>query len=168
MQLGKKSKPPQLQACKTEVLFCLVAQEAPALLRHLTDQTVNTSNSARLECQVRGIPEPQISWFKNHEEIQQESGESSVYSYNFYSPFNCPICLRQPFAEPLASGPRCKEGVLPGGYRQAGSSTGAPGYSVLLQNNSQAGSVGTTGLWSQWGKEEPSPENFFPFAIEGA
>ncbi|KAM6095865.1 vascular endothelial growth factor receptor 1 [Chlamydotis macqueenii] len=50
------------------------AQEAPALLRHLTDQTVNTSNSAMLECQVRGIPEPQISWFKNHEEIQQESG----------------------------------------------------------------------------------------------
>ncbi|KAK2519123.1 hypothetical protein Q9233_012176 [Columba guinea] len=50
------------------------AQEAPALLRHLMDQTVNTSNSAMLECQVRGIPEPQISWFKNHEEIQQESG----------------------------------------------------------------------------------------------
>ncbi|NXS99492.1 VGFR1 factor, partial [Jacana jacana] len=50
------------------------AQEAPALLRHLTDQTVNSSNSAMLECQVRGIPEPQISWFKNHEEIQQESG----------------------------------------------------------------------------------------------
>ncbi|NWX67629.1 VGFR1 factor, partial [Alca torda] len=50
------------------------AQEAPALLRHLMDQTVNSSNSAMLECQVRGIPEPQISWFKNHEEIQQESG----------------------------------------------------------------------------------------------
>uniref|UniRef100_A0A8C4UIJ1 receptor protein-tyrosine kinase n=1 Tax=Falco tinnunculus TaxID=100819 RepID=A0A8C4UIJ1_FALTI len=50
------------------------AQEAPALLRHLTDQTVNTSNSAMLECQVHGIPEPHISWFKNHEEIQQESG----------------------------------------------------------------------------------------------
>ncbi|XP_049679214.1 vascular endothelial growth factor receptor 1 isoform X1 [Accipiter gentilis] len=50
------------------------AQEAPALLRHLMDQTVNTSNSAMLECQVRGIPEPQISWFKNHEEIQQEPG----------------------------------------------------------------------------------------------
>uniref|UniRef100_A0A8C3UUN0 receptor protein-tyrosine kinase n=1 Tax=Catharus ustulatus TaxID=91951 RepID=A0A8C3UUN0_CATUS len=50
------------------------AQEAPALLRQLTDQTVNASNSAMLECQVRGIPEPQISWFKNHEEIQQEPG----------------------------------------------------------------------------------------------
>ncbi|XP_048789593.1 vascular endothelial growth factor receptor 1 [Lagopus muta] len=50
------------------------AQEAPALLRQLVDQTVNTSNSAMLECQVHGIPEPQITWFKNHEEIQQESG----------------------------------------------------------------------------------------------
>ncbi|NP_989583.2 vascular endothelial growth factor receptor 1 precursor [Gallus gallus] len=50
------------------------AQEAPALLRQLMDQTVNTSNSAMLECQVHGIPEPQITWFKNHEEIQQESG----------------------------------------------------------------------------------------------
>uniref|UniRef100_A0A669R6Q3 receptor protein-tyrosine kinase n=1 Tax=Phasianus colchicus TaxID=9054 RepID=A0A669R6Q3_PHACC len=62
------------EECKTEVLFCLVAQEAPALLRQLVDQTVNTSNSAMLECQVHGIPEPQITWFKNHEEIQQESG----------------------------------------------------------------------------------------------
>ncbi|KAI6078524.1 Receptor protein-tyrosine kinase [Aix galericulata] len=50
------------------------AQEAPALLRQLMDQTVNTSNSAMLECQVRGIPEPQITWLKNHEEIHQESG----------------------------------------------------------------------------------------------
>ncbi|OXB81406.1 UNVERIFIED_CONTAM: hypothetical protein H355_001623 [Colinus virginianus] len=50
------------------------AQEAPALLQQLVDQTVNTSNSAMLECQVHGIPEPQITWFKNHEEIQQESG----------------------------------------------------------------------------------------------
>ncbi|EMP37579.1 Vascular endothelial growth factor receptor 1 [Chelonia mydas] len=50
------------------------AQEAPSLLRNLSDQIVNTSNSATLECQAQGIPEPQISWFKNHEEIQQEPG----------------------------------------------------------------------------------------------
>ncbi|XP_074842058.1 vascular endothelial growth factor receptor 1 isoform X2 [Carettochelys insculpta] len=50
------------------------AQEAPSLLRNLSDQIVNTSHSATLECQARGIPEPQISWFKNHEKIQQESG----------------------------------------------------------------------------------------------
>lgn len=94
MLVGKIIKPPQLQEYKTEVLFCLVAQEAPALLRHLMDQTVNTSNSAMLECQVRGIPEPQISWFKNHEEIQQESGESLVYSPTFYSLLLCPVRLR--------------------------------------------------------------------------
>uniref|UniRef100_A0A452H3Y9 Vascular endothelial growth factor receptor 1 n=1 Tax=Gopherus agassizii TaxID=38772 RepID=A0A452H3Y9_9SAUR len=50
------------------------AQEAPSLLRNLSDQIVNTSNSATLECQAQGIPEPHISWFKNHEEIQQEPG----------------------------------------------------------------------------------------------
>jgi len=77
------NKAPQLRECKMEVLFCLVAQEAPALLRQLMDQTVNTSNSAMLECQVHGIPEPQITWFKNHEEIQQESGESSDLVQSF-------------------------------------------------------------------------------------
>ncbi|OXB55002.1 hypothetical protein ASZ78_013721 [Callipepla squamata] len=64
------------------------AQEAPALLQQLVDQTVNTSNSAMLECQVHGIPEPQITWFKNHEEIQQESGENSDLVQPFYSHCN--------------------------------------------------------------------------------
>ncbi|XP_053161510.1 vascular endothelial growth factor receptor 1 isoform X2 [Hemicordylus capensis] len=50
------------------------AQEAPYLLRNLTDQVVNTSHSVTLECLVHGVPKPQISWFKNKEEIQQESG----------------------------------------------------------------------------------------------
>uniref|UniRef100_A0A8D0GJJ4 Vascular endothelial growth factor receptor 1 n=1 Tax=Sphenodon punctatus TaxID=8508 RepID=A0A8D0GJJ4_SPHPU len=50
------------------------AQEAPYLLHNLTDQIVNTSNSATLECQVHGVPEPQIHWFKNNEEIKQEPG----------------------------------------------------------------------------------------------
>lgn len=85
MRVGELIKPPPWQECKTKVLFCLIAQEAPALLRQLTDQTVNASNSAMLECQVRGIPEPQISWFKNHEEIQQEPGESFVYSPTSYN-----------------------------------------------------------------------------------
>lgn len=86
-------KPLRLQEYKSRILFCLIAQEAPALLRHLSDQTVNTSNSAILECQVHGVPEPQISWFKNHEEIQQQSGESSVYSPTFYSLFIYPSAL---------------------------------------------------------------------------
>ncbi|XP_062983074.1 vascular endothelial growth factor receptor 1 [Elgaria multicarinata webbii] len=50
------------------------AQEAPYLLRNLTDQVVNTSHSVSLECHVHGVPEPQISWYKNNEQIQQEPG----------------------------------------------------------------------------------------------
>ncbi|XP_061484479.1 vascular endothelial growth factor receptor 1 isoform X2 [Rhineura floridana] len=50
------------------------AQEAPYLLRNLTDQVVNSSHSVSLECLVHGVPEPQISWFKNNAQIQQEPG----------------------------------------------------------------------------------------------
>ncbi|KAJ6662313.1 hypothetical protein lerEdw1_012477 [Lerista edwardsae] len=50
------------------------AQEAPHLLRNLTDQVVNTSHSVTLECFAHGVPEPQLSWFKNNEEIQEEPG----------------------------------------------------------------------------------------------
>uniref|UniRef100_A0ABM5FWT8 receptor protein-tyrosine kinase n=1 Tax=Pogona vitticeps TaxID=103695 RepID=A0ABM5FWT8_9SAUR len=50
------------------------AQEAPYLLRNLTDQVINTSHSVSLECHVYGVPEPQISWYKNNEQIQQEPG----------------------------------------------------------------------------------------------
>uniref|UniRef100_A0ACB8FG31 Uncharacterized protein n=1 Tax=Sphaerodactylus townsendi TaxID=933632 RepID=A0ACB8FG31_9SAUR len=50
------------------------AQEAPFLLRNLTDQVVNTSHSVTLECLVHGLPEPQISWLKNNKEIQHQPG----------------------------------------------------------------------------------------------
>ncbi|XP_077197901.1 vascular endothelial growth factor receptor 1 [Paroedura picta] len=50
------------------------AQEAPFLLRNLTDQVVNTSHSLTMECLAHGLPEPQISWFKNNQEIQQQPG----------------------------------------------------------------------------------------------
>ncbi|XP_028582231.2 vascular endothelial growth factor receptor 1 [Podarcis muralis] len=50
------------------------AQEAPYLLRNLTDQVVNSSHSVSLECLVHGVPEPQISWFKNNAQLQQEPG----------------------------------------------------------------------------------------------
>lgn len=110
MSVGKIIKSPPLQECKTKVLFCLIAQEAPALLQQLTDQTVNASNSAMLECQARGIPEPQISWFKNHEEIHQEPGESFVYSPTSSSRlFVYPSTSGSHF-QSLASVPRCKEG----------------------------------------------------------
>ncbi|XP_062830747.1 vascular endothelial growth factor receptor 1 isoform X1 [Anolis carolinensis] len=50
------------------------AQEAPYLLRNLTDQVINTSHSVSLECHVYGVPEPQISWYKNNKQILQEPG----------------------------------------------------------------------------------------------
>ncbi|KAF7251006.1 Vascular endothelial growth factor receptor 1 [Varanus komodoensis] len=50
------------------------AQEAPYLLWNLTDQVVNTTHSVSLECHAHGAPEPQISWYKNNKQIQQEPG----------------------------------------------------------------------------------------------
>lgn len=139
MSVGEIIKSPPLQECKTKVLFCLIAQEAPALLRQLADQTVNASNSAMLECQARGIPEPQISWFKNHEEIQQEPGESFVYSPTSYSRL---------FIYPSALGSHLQSHWSQQlDVRKAGSNPGAPDNSVSLQNMSQAGDLDTTGLY---------------------
>ncbi|XP_019521607.1 PREDICTED: vascular endothelial growth factor receptor 1 isoform X2 [Hipposideros armiger] len=49
-------------------------QEAPYLLRNLSDYTVAVSSSTTLDCQASGVPEPQITWFKNNHKIQQEPG----------------------------------------------------------------------------------------------
>ncbi|XP_016064932.1 PREDICTED: vascular endothelial growth factor receptor 1 [Miniopterus natalensis] len=49
-------------------------QEAPYLLRNLSDHTVAVSSSTTLDCHANGIPEPQITWFKNNRKIQQEPG----------------------------------------------------------------------------------------------
>eukprot|EP00069_Balaena_mysticetus_P015905 bmy_09560T0 len=47
-------------------------QEAPYLLRNLSDHTVAISSSTTLDCHANGVPEPQITWFKNNHKIQQE------------------------------------------------------------------------------------------------
>uniref|UniRef100_A0A8C6CXW4 Vascular endothelial growth factor receptor 1 n=1 Tax=Moschus moschiferus TaxID=68415 RepID=A0A8C6CXW4_MOSMO len=49
-------------------------QEAPYLLRNLSDRTVAISSSTTLDCHANGVPEPQITWFKNNHQIQQEPG----------------------------------------------------------------------------------------------
>ncbi|XP_005877334.1 PREDICTED: vascular endothelial growth factor receptor 1 [Myotis brandtii] len=49
-------------------------QEAPYLLRNLSDHTVAVSSSTTLDCHANGIPEPQITWFKNNHKIQQGPG----------------------------------------------------------------------------------------------
>nr|XP_020032398.1 vascular endothelial growth factor receptor 1 isoform X2 [Castor canadensis] len=57
---------------KTEVI--IRDQEAPHLLGNLSDHTVAISGSTTLDCHANGVPEPQISWFKNNRKIQQEPG----------------------------------------------------------------------------------------------
>ncbi|XP_019662711.1 vascular endothelial growth factor receptor 1 isoform X3 [Ailuropoda melanoleuca] len=47
-------------------------QEAPRLLRNLSDHAVAISSSTTLDCRATGVPEPRITWFKNHRKIQQE------------------------------------------------------------------------------------------------
>ncbi|XP_004680229.1 PREDICTED: vascular endothelial growth factor receptor 1 [Condylura cristata] len=49
-------------------------QEAPYLLRNLSDHSVSISSSTTLHCQADGVPEPQITWFKNNHKIQEEPG----------------------------------------------------------------------------------------------
>lgn len=49
-------------------------QEAPYLLRNLSDLFVSVSSSTTLHCQANGVPEPQITWFKNNHQIQQDPG----------------------------------------------------------------------------------------------
>ncbi|XP_072832156.1 vascular endothelial growth factor receptor 1 isoform X1 [Vicugna pacos] len=49
-------------------------QEAPYLLRNLSDHTVALSSSTTLDCHANGVPEPQITWFKNNHKILQEPG----------------------------------------------------------------------------------------------
>uniref|UniRef100_A0A8D1LNV1 receptor protein-tyrosine kinase n=1 Tax=Sus scrofa TaxID=9823 RepID=A0A8D1LNV1_PIG len=55
-------------------------RQAPYLLRNLSDHTVAVSSSATLDCHANGVPEPQITWFKNNHKIQQEPGTSDKSS----------------------------------------------------------------------------------------
>ncbi|XP_026056306.1 vascular endothelial growth factor receptor 1-like isoform X1 [Carassius auratus] len=48
--------------------------QAPVLLRNLSDHSVNVSKSVTLRCPSRGIPHPQITWYKDQRKLQQVSG----------------------------------------------------------------------------------------------
>ncbi|XP_047440704.1 vascular endothelial growth factor receptor 3 isoform X2 [Mugil cephalus] len=50
------------------------ALEAPRYKRSLTNQTVNVTESLRMECDVEGIPLPHLSWFKDNQPLHQMSG----------------------------------------------------------------------------------------------
>lgn len=57
-------------------VFCplAVALEAPQYKRSLTNQTVNVTESLRMECDVEGRPLPRLSWFKDNQPLHQMSG----------------------------------------------------------------------------------------------
>ncbi|AWP12286.1 putative vascular endothelial growth factor receptor 3 [Scophthalmus maximus] len=50
------------------------ALEAPRYKRSLTNQTVNVTESLRMECDVEGRPVPRLSWFKDNQPLHQMSG----------------------------------------------------------------------------------------------
>ncbi|KAM9741441.1 vascular endothelial growth factor receptor 3 [Menidia menidia] len=50
------------------------ALEAPRYRRSLTNQTVNVTESLRMECDAEGRPLPHLSWFKDNQPLHQMSG----------------------------------------------------------------------------------------------
>lgn len=50
------------------------ALEAPWYKHSLTNQTVNVTESLRMECDVEGRPVPRLSWFKDNQPLHQMSG----------------------------------------------------------------------------------------------
>lgn len=50
------------------------ALEAPQYKHSLTNQTVNVTESLRMECDVEGRPSPRLSWFKDNQPLHQMSG----------------------------------------------------------------------------------------------
>ncbi|XP_062249513.1 vascular endothelial growth factor receptor 3 [Platichthys flesus] len=50
------------------------ALEAPRYKRSLTNQTVNVTESLRMECDAEGRPLPRLSWFKDNQPLHQMSG----------------------------------------------------------------------------------------------
>uniref|UniRef100_A0A8C6TGS2 Vascular endothelial growth factor receptor 3 n=1 Tax=Neogobius melanostomus TaxID=47308 RepID=A0A8C6TGS2_9GOBI len=50
------------------------ALEGPQYRRSLTNQTVNVTESLRMECDAEGRPLPRLSWFKDNQPLHQMSG----------------------------------------------------------------------------------------------
>ncbi|KAM8910023.1 vascular endothelial growth factor receptor 3 isoform 2-T4 [Spinachia spinachia] len=50
------------------------APEAPRYKLSLTNQTVNVTESLRMECDAEGRPLPRLSWFKDNQPLHQMSG----------------------------------------------------------------------------------------------
>ncbi|XP_059201767.1 vascular endothelial growth factor receptor 3 [Centropristis striata] len=60
-----------------QCLFKYISVEVPEAPRYklsLTNQTVNVTESLRMECDVEGRPVPRLSWFKDNQPLHQMSG----------------------------------------------------------------------------------------------
>lgn len=67
--------------CNNSPSLCSLDQEAPRFLRNLSDHAVAISSSTTLDCRATGVPEPRITWFKNHRKIQQEPGKRFCFPW---------------------------------------------------------------------------------------
>ncbi|MGH0125404.1 UNVERIFIED_CONTAM: hypothetical protein FKN15_028340 [Acipenser sinensis] len=56
------------------IFFHVTNLQAPAVLRNLTDQSVNISETIALTCNVSGTPTPNITWMKNNKTLIEDSG----------------------------------------------------------------------------------------------
>ncbi|XP_063314086.1 vascular endothelial growth factor receptor 2 [Pelobates fuscus] len=65
---------------KTQKIYCSImpiiiqALKAPGINPQLENQTMNVSQTVEVKCQASGIPEPQITWFKNGDSLVGDSG----------------------------------------------------------------------------------------------
>lgn len=75
--------------------------EAPHLLQNLSDYEVSISGSTTLDCQARGVPAPQITWFKNNHKIQQEPGKRVFSLASSHFPIPRPLILPLRHSPPL-------------------------------------------------------------------
>uniref|UniRef100_A0A3Q3GWZ9 Vascular endothelial growth factor receptor 3 n=1 Tax=Labrus bergylta TaxID=56723 RepID=A0A3Q3GWZ9_9LABR len=57
-----------------QCLFRYISVKGAPLQRSLTNQTVNVTESLRMECDVEGRPLPRLSWFKDNRPLHQMSG----------------------------------------------------------------------------------------------
>lgn len=60
-----------------------LAPEAPRYKLSLTNQTVNVTESLRMECDVEGRPLPRLSWFKDNQPLHQMSGTPTWVMHTF-------------------------------------------------------------------------------------
>lgn len=72
-----------------------LALEAPRYKRSLTNQTVNVTESLRMECDVEGRPLPRLSWFKDNQPLHQMSGNMNTPTqvmHGVYTTVQPPTC----------------------------------------------------------------------------